>query len=191
MTEKKPILKGKKVKTRILRPREYQKLREAASVKIANQTNLDACLLLGARFYECKKIQLNPKWFDGDFIHMPWTPELAESKHNPDRWVRLSSMGKVIVPYFLENPVKLKTVQSWDYNLKKWGDESGLGREGITARTLRKSYESWLIFYYPEASNLIFLSQGHTSLTSLRHYINLPFTEDDRRDMEQWVEGWI
>jgi len=100
--EKKPILKGKKIKVRILRPSEYLLLRTAAK-SIENQTNLDACLLLGARYEECKRIQENPNWFDGDFIHLPWMEKLKRSKHQPERWIRLSSMGKVIIPYFLDN----------------------------------------------------------------------------------------
>ena len=190
MIEKKAILKGKKVKTRILRPSEYLLLRSAAATKISNQTNLDMCLLLGARYLECVKIQNNPEWFDGDFIHMPWTDELSTSRHNPDRWIRLSSMGKVIMPYFLENKKKLPSVQAWDMNLKRWAEKAGLGKQGITARTLRKTYESWLIFYYPNASNLIFLSQGHATLTSLQNYINLPFTLEDKKEMVKWVEGY-
>lgn len=191
MREKKAILKGKKVKTRILRPAEYLLLRSAAATEINNLTNLDACLLLGARYLECKKIQLNQDWFDGDFIHMPWTEELSKSRHNPDRWIRLSSMGKVIMPYFLENKKTLPSVQAWDKNLKKWAKKAGFEGEGVSARSLRKTYESWLIFYYPDASNLIFLSQGHATLTSLHHYINLPFTVEDKREMEKWVEGYV
>ena len=190
MIEKKAILKGKQIKTRILRPVEYLRLRVGAE-RIENQTNLDACLLLGARYLECKNIQQHPDWFDGDFIHMPWTQKLSKSRHNPDRWIRLSSMGKVIIPYFLDNKKPLPSVQAWDYNLKRWAEKAGLGKEGITARTLRKTYESWLVFYYPSASNLIFLSQGHATLTSLQHYINLPFTEMDRKEMEKWVEGYV
>lgn len=190
MEIKKAILKGKIVKTRILRPSEYLQLRSAAK-KIVNQTNLDGCLLLGARYLECVRIQNNSEWFDGNFIHLPWTKELSKSKHNPERWVRLSSMGKIIMPYFMENKKRLPTVQGWDYHLKSWADKAGLGAEGITARTLRKSYESWLVFFYPQASNLIFLSQGHSTLTSLQHYINVPFTEEDRAGMKKWVEGWV
>lgn len=76
-------------------------------------------------------------------------------------------------------------------DLKGWAAKGGLNKEGITARTLRKTYESWLIFSYPEHSTLIFLSQGHSQLTSLTHYINLPFLKEDKKDMKRWVEGWL
>lgn len=196
----KPILKGKKIKVRILRPNEYERLREGigagktkmrGSRKVAYQANLDACLLLGARYRECLRIQANPNWFDGNFIHLPWIEELAQSRHQPERWIRLSSIGKVIIPYFLQNEIKLPSVQAWDADLKCWSENVGLGSKGITARTLRKTYESWLVFSYPDHIPLIFLSQGHNQLTALHHYINLPFTENDKEYMKKWVEGWI
>ena len=54
-----PILKGKDIKTRILRPAEYILLRQGATTT-ENRTLLDGCLLLGARYEECRRIQRNP-----------------------------------------------------------------------------------------------------------------------------------
>jgi len=36
----------------------------------------------------------------------------------------------------------------------------------------------------------IALSQGHTELTQLRHYANLPFLDKDREEMKEFVVGW-
>lgn len=190
MAEKIPILKGKKVKTRILRPYEFGLLREGAK-RTENKTLLDACLLLGARYQECQRIQDSPHWFDGNFVHLPSEAQQKVKRKQVERWIRLSSMGKAILPYFFENKKRLPSIQAWDYSLIEWGKKGGLDTAGISARTLRKTYESWLIFYYPEATNLIYLSQGHTTLTSLQHYINLPFLDEDRKDMKRWVEGWL
>jgi len=33
-------------------------------------------------------------------------------------------------------------------------------------------------------------SQGHTTMTSLQHYMNSPFTEEDKLTMKNYVEGW-
>lgn len=190
MAEKLPILKGKKIKTRILRPTEYELLRHGAE-RTENRTLLDGCLLLGARYEECKRIQQYPRWFDGNFIHLPSEAQLKAKRKQNERWIRLSSMGKTIMPYFFEDKKKLPTVQSWDESLKLWAKKGGVDPVGISARTLRKTYESWLIFFYPEATNLVYLSQGHTTLTSLQHYVNLPFIEEDKGEMKRWVEGWI
>jgi integrase len=185
-----PILKGKQFKTRILRPAEYVLLRSGPS-KTENRTLLDGCLLLGARYEECRRIQRNPSWFDGNFIHLPAEAQLKAKRKQNERWVRLSSLGKAIIPYFLECKKKLPTAQSFDWSLNLWSEKAGLDPVGISARTLRKTYESWLMFYYPEATNLVYLSQGHTTLVSLQHYVNLPFLEEDKREMKQWVEGWV
>jgi integrase len=187
---KRPILKGKKVKTRILRPAEYGHLRDGAK-STDNKTLLDGCLLLGARYEECRRIQTNPDWFDGNFIHLPAEAQLKAKRKQNERWIRLSTLGKAIIPYFLLCSSKLPDVHVWNKELKRWAQKQDLDPVGISARTLRKTYESWLIMSYPEASNLIFLSQGHTTLTSLQHYINLPFTEEEKKEMRRWVEGWI
>ena len=190
MAEKKqPILKGKQIKTRILRPKEYEVLREGAG-KLENQTILDTCLLLGARYEECRRIQKNPAWFDGAFIHLSSEVQKKVKRKQVERWIRLSSMGKAILPYFFETR-DMPFVQAWNENLLRWSRRVDLNPVGITARSLRKTYESWLIFSFPMATNLIYLSQGHTTLTSLQHYINLPFLDEDKKLMKQWVEGWI
>jgi integrase len=184
-----PILKGKQLKVRILRPSEYAQLREA--IEGPHQTNLDACLLLGARYEECRRIQANPRWFDGQFIHLPWIPELKRSRHYPERWIRLSYLGKRLIPYFVRSDQKkLPSVQMWDRYLKSWAELAGLDPVGMSARTLRKTYESWLVFSFPSLNSLILLSQGHTLQTSIAHYINLPFTDADKQAMTEWVVGW-
>jgi hypothetical protein len=33
-------------------------------------------------------------------------------------------------------------------------------------------------------------SQGHTLTTSVKHYIKLPFDEEDMKGMAEWVDGW-
>jgi integrase len=189
MTTTAPILKGKNIKTRILRPGEYEMLREGAG-SVDNRTLLDVCLLLGARYEECKRIQKNPSWFDGNFVHLPSEAQLKVKRKQSERWIRLSSLGKALIPYFFKAR-KLPSVIAWNQDLRRWATKNDLDPVGLSARTMRKTYESWLIFTYPEASNLIFLSQGHTTLTSLQHYVNLPFLDEDKKAMKRWVEGWI
>jgi hypothetical protein len=35
------------------------------------------------------------------------------------------------------------------------------------------------------------LGQGHTATTQYEHYLNIPFDDDDRKEMRKWVEGWV
>ena len=59
----------------------------------------------------------------------------------------------------------------------------------VNNKTFRETYESWLVFYYPDKSLQIALSQGHTTTTQYEHYLNMPFEEEDRKEIRKWVEG--
>ena len=45
----------------------------------------------------------------------------------------------------------------------------------INNKSFRKTWESWLVFYYPDKALQIALSQGHTTTTQYEHYLNIPF----------------
>ncbi len=62
-----PIIKGS---VRILRPSEYERVREGAEI-LDNQTWLDALLLTGLRYVEAERLQDHPDWIDGRFVHLP------------------------------------------------------------------------------------------------------------------------
>lgn len=192
--ELKPILKGG---VRILRPREYEALRGAAArpVKrgerhLQNATLLDTLLLTGMRYVEAQRLQRHPEWFDGNFIHLPSEAQLKVKCKQRERWIRLSSMGKAVLPYFFKTR-PLPSWKAWTLNLERWAELAGLDPAGLSPKTTRKTWESWLVTCNPQHLALICLSQGHTEMTSLQHYLNMPFTEVDRLEMRKWVEGWI
>ena len=182
---KTPILLGKNKKVRIFRPSEILDIRK--QMKLTEKTNFDMSLLMGARYLECKRIQCHPEWYDGNFIHLQ---EHKVKRVTPQRFIRLSTRGKNTIPYFFGNEKMLPSVQAWDVKLHRWAALAGLTCEGVTARSLRKTYESWLVISYPESLALIFGSQGHTELTALKHYLNMPFTDDEKKEMVEWVGGW-
>ena len=62
---------------------------------------------------------------------------------------------------------------------------------GFTVKSFRKTYESWLVYYYPQQQLEVAMSQGHTMVTQIRHYLNLPFTDQDKLEMREFVEGWV
>ena len=47
----------------------------------------------------------------------------------------------------------------------------------INNKSFRKTWESWLVFYYPDKSLQIALSQGYTTTTQYEHYLNIPFED--------------
>ncbi|EQD73940.1 site-specific recombinase, phage integrase family, partial [mine drainage metagenome] len=56
-------------------------------------------------------------------------------------------------------------------------------------KTFRKTWESWLVFYYPDKALQIALSQCHTTVTQYEHYVNIPFEEYDRKRNEEMGRG--
>jgi integrase len=176
---------------RVLRPAEFLAMRSimAKMSKKDDLTNFDMCLLLGARYEEARRIQAHPEWYDGtSFVEIQ---EHKTKRVATKRWIRLSSKGKTLLPYFYDVDRRLPTRQSWDIKLKRYASLAGIGDTGVSSRMLRKTWESWLNFYYPGKEVIIAQSQGHTVLTAITAYVNLPFTEDDIRMMKDWVEGWL
>ena len=71
-----PIIKGT---VRILRPSEYEKLREGAET-LDNQTRLDTLLLTGASYIEGTRLYSHPDWVDGRFVHLPVCAEESQTE---------------------------------------------------------------------------------------------------------------
>jgi integrase len=177
---KNPIIKNNVL---ILRPYEYKKIRN--SVKRDRQILLDTLLLTGMRYIELERLYANPSWFDGSFIHLPEFAQGKVKRKQKERWIRLSIMGKTMLPQFFELnfiPDRIAFDKWLSYNFKEY--------PMICAKTFRKTWESWLLITYPHRSLEIALSQGHTQLTQLNYYANLPFTDQDKEDMKEFVMGW-
>ena len=94
----KPIIKGG---VRVLRPMEYEQLWKGARSQ-ENQTRLDALLLTGLRYVEAQRLQENPDWLDGKFVHLPEYAQKKVKRQQRERWIRLSDKGRTIVRYFFK-----------------------------------------------------------------------------------------
>lgn len=184
---KRPIIRQG---TRILRPKEYNALLQGCP-KIDLKTMLQALLYTGVRYIEMSRFQRNPQWFDGEFLHLPQEASKKKMRTQLERWVRLNNQGKMALQYFISLERSLPTYQTWQENLITWARRSGLDPIGLCSKTTRKTWESWLMFYYPTQIAMITLSQGHTQIISLQHYVNMPFTQSDRLEIKDFVEGWV
>jgi integrase len=182
----KPILKNG---VRILRPVEFLSLREGANnFSHENGTNLDATLTTGMRYVEARRLQRHPEWFDGTFVYLPQEAQLKEKSQQKERWIRMGQAGVAALAAFWTSRA-LPGWQTWRENLVRWAETVRLDPVGLSSKTMRKTYEAWLVKYYPERQSEIFMRQGHTSITSLKYYLNLPFTDADTAQMEPWVKG--
>jgi len=179
-----------KIVVRILRPNEYKKI-ESQIIKVHHKVMLQALLFTGMRYIELKRFQKNPRWYDGSFIKISvGTGVKKQQIRMNERYVILNPLGRMAINNFLMLKEELPTNQTWRENLIRWAESAGLDPIGLCPKTTRKTWESWLVFYYPQQIIPVILSQGHTLEVSLKHYLNFPFTKIDRIEMEDYVSGW-
>ncbi len=188
-------LTGKEVEgyhRRVLHPIEFIALRKAAK-KYENQLRLDLELLTAGRYSELRELQWNKQWyeFDNNALHIKEHKVKRLERGVPERYIHLSNRGKSQVEAFLNHPnIRLSSYAAMWNNLARWAQKANIDPTGLTVKCFRKTYESWLIYIYPEKAISIFLSTGHTQKTAMEHYLNLPFTEEDKILMMEYVEGW-
>ena len=164
-----------------------------ASKKFQNQIVLDCMLLTAGRLTELREMQINRQWFDftNNSIHVKEHKIKRMERGVLDRYIHLSIKGSVIVQTFLHNGFKIPSYPTIQENLRRWATASGISTESLSAKTFRKTYESWLVFSFPEKSLSILQSTGHTQSVALSHYLNMPFTEKDKLEMSEYVTGWL
>ena len=175
-----PIMKGK---VRVLRPSEYKLIRDL--VKRDKQVLLDSLLLTGMRYEELIRLRKNEDWLSGKFIYLPEWAEKKAKRKQKERVINLSIMGRSILPQLFQ--INVPSRSAFD----KWLHYNFLLVEGLSAKTFRKTYGSWLLSLHPERLMDIALSQGHDELTELNHYAKNGFEDRDKQEMKEWIEGWI
>lgn len=178
-----------KSNTRILRPYECRALIDKIP-KLDYVNKFEALLYTGMRYIEVQRLYKNPDWFNGETIHLTKKGTKKKKVTISERYVYLNPIGRRSVSHFLKSKTPLPDYDTWRENLQRWMKSAGLYPDYMGPKTTRKTFESWLVTFYPEKFNQIFLSQGHNQLTSLKHYLNLPFNEKDKVEMRQFVEGW-
>ena len=179
-----------KFAVRILRPNELTKLINAIP-KDYCKTQFEFLLYTGVRYIEAQNIFGHPELFDGLQIHL--VPGYITKKPKATyshRYVKLSPAGRRVVNDYFKLKKKLPHMNTWRENLVRWCDIAKIDNSYMSVKSTRKTYESYLMSIYPERRDEIFISQGHTELTALKNYVNLPFTQQDKDEMIKYVAGW-
>ncbi len=142
------------------------------------------------RYVELQRFQKHPEWFDKKTRSIYLPPEASRKKKRTmrERYVYLSTQGLIHVENFILYVDATPTREVLDNTLSFWGKKAGLGK--ISVKTFRKTWESWLVVSYPNALSLIAMSQGHTLFTAMNHYLNLPFTDEDVKEIKVRTAGW-
>lgn len=179
-------------KIRILSPFEYDGLAMQID-KPYLRTILNVAFYSGMRYVEVQRFYEHPEWWQRsrNLIYLPKEADRKVKRVAPERYI--SPVPPQLIgemPYFFKNK-KPPTLQTWDVNLKRWAKKAGLVTTGISAKITRATIESWM-FATGELIEKICLRQGHTQLTSLRHYLVIPqiFTEAERLEIKKRLAGW-
>ena len=171
---------------RVFRPWEVRAIVRAIP-KNEYKDKFEALLYSGCRYAEIQWLFKNPRRFKGEHMQIK---NMKTFSKEASRWVRLNLQGQRAIENFLRSKTNLPTYQTWGENLKRWCMKAGVDPTSACAKSTRKTFESWLVIIFPNRVNEIFISQGHEETTALRHYLTFPFTDQDKRDMMYYVEGW-
>lgn len=175
---------------RVLRPSEFEAIRSGVC-RPEEAVLLDALLCTGMRYVEAQRFQwAGTKWWDGRQVALPKEAVLKHERKQKSRYVHLNPRGVAAVSSFLQCPVQLPSWWTWTDWMKFWARRAGTDPLKLGPKTTRKTWESWLMVTYPERWMHILLSQGHTAGTSVMHYLNLGFWDEDKAAMKPYVEGW-
>lgn len=191
MTEPEPlyITSQKGLKTRILTPSEYDRF-VSAWKKPDHVTIFETLFYTGLRYEEAKRLHKHPAWVEWvrNVIHLPQEAQRKKRRRQLERYVQIAPQVKsrLIMFFQIEH---IPTLAKWDEAMKRNAVRAGFDPTGFSAKTTRKTIESWMIVAGIPLTQIC-LWQGHTDLTSLRHYQNLAFTKEEREEIRKRLEGW-
>lgn len=176
---------------RILLPSEFRSLREATPMMLS-KLRMDALLYTGARFIELKDIKGHPDLLDKDNKTLQLTTRKIKVR-NKKRNCRLNDNGVKTMDALLSMKKKnlMPTRETYNEMSKKWCILAGIDPTGFTSKTLRKTWTAWLVAKYPDFIDIIEESIGHRSKETINEYRELPFTDQDKAEMEEYTRGWI
>ncbi len=154
---------------------------------------MDSLLLTAGRITELKEMEINKQWFDfdGKNIHIKEHKVKRLERGVKDRYIHLSIKGVEVIRNFLNNKYYIPSYQAIEGNLKRWATKANIDTYVLSAKVIRKTYESWIIFSMPDKTITILQSTGRTQEVAIEHYLNMPFTEKEQIEMKEYIEGWI
>lgn len=175
---------------RILTPKEYEQLK-AVIPKDSHKTVFDILLITGMRYIEMLRLYEHNEWYNEkrNLICLPEEAQKKAKRRQLERTIHpLPSMFSSILKDFWEGN-KPPLEATWNKNLQRWTVFAGINPYGFSVKTTRKTLESWMIAAGILESSVC-LRQGHDSLTSMRHYQGLAFSEDELRDIKKQLTSW-
>ncbi len=175
---------------RLLTVREYEALRAAIPLD-RHKALFDVLIVTGMRYIEVQRLYDHPEWYNEqeNHIHLPEKAAQKVKKVQLQRTIfPLPSMFKYVLKDFW-NGKKPPEETTWNKNLRRWSESINLNPYGISAKTTRKTIESWMLVCGVPITTVC-LRQGHDSATSMNHYQGLAFSDDKKRDIKNKLAEW-
>lgn len=133
----------------------------------------------------------NPSLFKDDrYIHLTKNEIKKKKTKIKDRHILSSVFGKDILKEFVRLPFKIPPRQSLNNSLKRWSKNADINQDGICLKSFRKTLISWLVATQEQKYIRVLASIGHDSITSLRHYLTIPFTNEDKSLIRSILYAW-
>lgn len=181
--------------TRVLTPKEYEKLKEVLSADY--NCICDVLLHTGMRMPEIIKFSQHPEWYDARrrCIELPTAAIRKKKTVYKTRQVNLTLEGCKSVEHFIRmirDNLHIPTRQSMIGVLSRAAIEAKLpeGDRGICPKMYRKTFVSWAMQVYPEKMFKIASNMGHTLAVMQVNYTNLSFAPEDTEDIKKFLKGW-
>jgi len=174
---------------RILSPSDFDKLL-AGIPKKDHKTIFEVLFWTGMRYVEMQRFHDHPEWImkERNAIHLPEEAQRKGKRTQKERYIPIAPQLKSLLPYFHDG-IKPPSRQMWGNDMKRWAKYSGLNPYGMSAKTTRKTIESWmLVSGMPEYK--VYLRAGHDPATSLKHYQGLVFTAPEIAEIKTRLAGW-
>lgn len=175
--------------TRILTPSEYDTFTQAMK-KMRLRTQFEIAFWTGLRYVELQRLHANPSWVlpGRNVIHLPHEAQKKKKRTQVERYIHIVPQISTLLPYFFENQ-KPSTSKNWYEYLVRLAWKTGLGGQGINVKVTRKTIESWMVVAGIPV-NEICAWQGHSDLTSYKHYQALAFTDGEKVEIRKRLAGW-
>jgi len=175
---------------KILTPAEYQKLRNVIPQK-RHKTLLDILLITGMRYIEVQRLWEHKEWYmrNENMIHLDGEAQQKHRRSQQERTIHpLPGMFDLLMDNFYSDR-KPPAESNWNTDLRAWAKLAGIAPYGLSAKTTRKTIESWLIKAEVNES-AVCLRAGHDSVTSMKHYQGLAFNDIETQDIIRQLTVW-
>ena len=131
---------------RIFVPAEYDRFK-AAIPKKRHKALFELSTITGMRYSEIQRLYNHPEWYSESRNQIRLNEE-AQKKARRKAKERTVDLLPSTLPYILDqflNESAPPDIDTWNQNLKRWAIKADFYPFGISAKTTRKSIESWML----------------------------------------------